>query len=189
MVPNCSPGQYASIYTQRNSFRSNFKVDLSRPLCIMLFAMTFGDFNIHLNQTIVFTKVVVLLTNYQAPLTVFCCDSWFSRSNGSPTLRTHPILSLSEPTQKSVRRIASGFDGRRSTVYNQRCFVSQYSARYRYQASACSQVLRLAGLPSDSDWRTIVLNRSRLARVRTSIMRMFNIGILLSRFNFRLQLR
>ena len=127
MVPNCSPGQYASIYTQRNSFRSNFKVDLSRPLCIMLFAMTFGDFNIHLNQTIVFTKVVVLLTNYQAPLTVFCCDSWFSRSNGSPTLRTHPILSLSEPAQKSVRRIASGFDGRRSTVYNQRCFV--YSTR------------------------------------------------------------
>ena len=52
MVPNCSPGQDASIGTQYDLPRSKFQVDLSNTLRTMLSVMTSGDLNIDLTQKV-----------------------------------------------------------------------------------------------------------------------------------------
>ena len=46
-----------------------------------------------------------------------------------------------------------------------RCRVLQYDKQFHYWALALNQILALAGLAVDTDWRDIVHDAVRLARV------------------------
>ena len=48
----------------------------------MLFVMISGDLNIDLTKKKIFTKILVLSTNYQTPFAVCRYDSWFSGFEG-----------------------------------------------------------------------------------------------------------
>ena len=57
MIPNCLPGNDASIGILYDLPRSNFEVDLSKSLSTILFVMASGDFNIDLTQKSIFQKL------------------------------------------------------------------------------------------------------------------------------------
>ena len=113
MVPNCSPGQYASIGTQRGLPKSNFEVDLSRSLCTMLFVMTSGNINIDLNQKVIYKtcRSFNALSNAVCRLSLrFVVFEIWRRLKRPPC----PIPSLSEPARN---RVKSYFIGSFSTLF------------------------------------------------------------------------
>ena len=81
MVPDCSPGHDASIGIQNDLPRSHFEVDLTKSLSTILFLTTSGDLNIYLIKTL-FTKLVGLSANHQAPFAFCRHDSWFQDLKG-----------------------------------------------------------------------------------------------------------
>ena len=101
-----------SIGTQHDLPRSNFHVELSRTLRIMLFVMTSGDLNIDLTKKKLFYKSYSFSTNYQTPFEVCRYNSCFLYLKGGKKAPC-PISSLSEPAwnrakSESVRQLRAG---------------------------------------------------------------------------------
>ena len=106
-----SPGEDASIDTQRDLPKSIFQADLSWSLCTyhaICYDLWWPQY--WPDPTKFVTKLVGPSTNYQTPFAVCRYDSWFSRSDGgskSIPLPARFSASLLEPARNRVKYLQS----------------------------------------------------------------------------------